>query len=120
MDGYVRRIRKINGSVNDINVSCMRRLIKKKTIKAVKQVTLCMMPDPVCCWCSAPVGSNLLVFLQVPAAAAMLTLLQPQNEEASAGEITAQFGLSTPRSLISCGTTSESTHRAAITQALGL
>lgn len=43
----------------------------------------------------------------------------PQNEEASAGEITSQFGLSTPRSLISSAVTSESTCRAAITQALG-
>lgn len=47
-------------------------------------------------------------------------LLHPQNEEDSAGEITSQFGLSTPRFLISCAVTSESTCRAAITQALVL
>ncbi|CAJ1055013.1 Hypothetical predicted protein, partial [Xyrichtys novacula] len=47
-------------------------------------------------------------------------LLYLQNEEASAVEITSQFGLSTPRSLISCAVTSEGTRRATITQALGL
>lgn len=36
-------------------------------------------------------------------------LVPSENEAKSAGEIIARFGLSTPKSLISCGTTSEST-----------
>lgn len=43
----------------------------------------------------------------------------PKMRRPLLGEITAEFGLSAPRSLISCGKTSESTCRAAITQALG-
>lgn len=45
-----------------------------------------------------------------------------ENEAESAGEIIAHFGLSTPKSLISCGTTSESTinpSSTAFTQATG-
>lgn len=79
-----------------------------------------MMQDPVCRRCSGPVGSNLLVFLKVPAAVAVPTLLHPHNEQASAGKITARFAVPSLRSLITCAATFESTHCAAITQALGL
>lgn len=49
-------------------------------------------------------------------------LFPSENEAESAGEIIAHFGLSTPKSLISCGTTSESTtdpSSTAFTQATG-
>lgn len=46
---------------------------KKEKGKAVEQITLYIMSDPVSCQCPVPVGSNLLVFLQAPAAVATPT-----------------------------------------------
>ena len=77
----------------------MGAVINKKNRKGGRHVTLCVMSNPVCCTCSAPVWSNLFVSLQALAAAAKPALLHPQNEENSAGEISAHFGL--PRSQIS-------------------
>lgn len=83
------------------------------------------MLAPVCSSCSTPAGTNLLPFHTVPAVSAPPQPLSPLTKKKKKmkrpllREITAQLACSAPRSLIFCGTTSESACRAAITQALG-
>lgn len=74
---------------------------------AVRRVTLRTASDPRCC-CSAPMGSHLFVSGWV-LSERRRQRIPSENQTKSAGEIIAHFGLSTPKSLISCGTTSEST-----------
>lgn len=79
---------------------------------------------PVCSGCSTPAGTNLLAFHTFPAAPVPpqppppLKKIKKMKRPLLRGNHSS-VGLSAPRSLISCGTTSESTCRAAITQALG-
>lgn len=83
---------------------------------SMKKVILPIASDPLCCRCCAPLGSNLFVFSFL----SERRRFPHENEAESAGEIIVHFGLSTPKSLISCGTTSESTTNpssTAITQA---
>lgn len=83
------------------------------------------MLAPVCSGCSTPAGTNLLAFHTFPAVPAPPQPPQPLTKKYKKMKRPllrgnhSSVGLSAPRSLISCGTTSESTCRAAITQALG-
>lgn len=81
---------------------------------------------PVRSSCSTPAGTNLLAFHTFPAVPAPPQLPPPPTKKKKKRPPRpllrgnhSSVGLSAPRSLISCGTTSESACRAAITKALG-
>lgn len=73
----------------------------------MRRVILRRASEPWCC-CSAPMGSHLFVFSLVPLKAATPTLPLRKWSKVCWGNHRS-LCLSTPKSLISCGTTSEST-----------
>lgn len=90
----------------------------KSTFRISTKVILSIQSDPLCCRCCAPLGSNLFVFSFL--CERRRWRFPSENEAESAEEIIGHFGLSTPKSLISRGTTSESATNpssTAITQA---
>lgn len=77
---------------------------------------------PVCSSCSTPAGTNLLAFHTFLASTSTTPDKQNTHKKMKKPLLRgnhSSVGLSALRSLISCGTTSESSCRAAITKALG-